>query len=191
MKYLEQMILSKGKVLPGDILKVDSFLNTQIDIELMKELGKDIYAHFKDCGVTKILTVEASGIGIACITAQFFNCNVVFAKKSRTKNMGDCGVYSADCYSFTHKNMNTLIVNNEFISPSDTVLIIDDFLANGEACKALMSIVSQAKAKLAGIAIEIEKGFQGAGDELRKQGVDLYSLAVIDKMEDGKIVFRS
>jgi len=190
MQYLEQEILSKGKVLPGNILKVDSFLNTQIDIGLMKKLGEDIYAHFKDCGVNKILTVEASGIGIACITAQFFNCNVVFAKKSRTQNMGSGDVYSADCFSFTHKTQNKLIVNKEFISENDKILIVDDFLANGEACNALMKIVSQANAKLVGIAIEIEKGFQGAGDKLRAQGVDLYSLAVIDKMEDGKIVFR-
>ena len=189
MQYLEQEILSKGKVLPGNILKVDSFLNTQIDIGLMKKLGEDIYAHFKDCGVNKILTVEASGIGIACITAQFFNCNVVFAKKSRTQNMGG-DVYSADCFSFTHKTQSKLIVNKEFISENDKILIVDDFLANGEACNALMKIVSQANAKLVGIAIEIEKGFQGAGDKLRAQGVDLYSLAVIDKMEDGKIVFR-
>ena len=136
-----------------------------------------------------VLTVEASGIAIAIITAQFFNCNAVFAKKSKTVNV-DGEVYSAQCFSFTHKNNNTLIVPKEYLCASDNVLIIDDFLARGEAVNALIKIVRDAGASLSGVAIAIEKGFQGGGDELRKKGVNLYSLAVIDDMENGKIVFR-
>ena len=189
MEILERAIQEKGKVLDGGVLKVGSFLNNQIDIKLISAMGKDIYEKFKDCGVSKILTVEASGIAIAVITAQFFNCNAVFAKKSKTANV-DGELYSAKCFSFTHKNENTLIVPKEYLGKDDTVLIIDDFLAHGEAVNALMEIVKSAGAKLAGAAIAIEKGFQGGGDALRKQGVNLYSLAVIESMENGQVVFR-
>ena len=189
MDSLKRAIQEKGKVLSGDVLKVGSFLNNQIDIKLLSEMGKDIYEKFKDCGVNKILTVEASGIAIAVITAQFFNCNAVFAKKSKTVNV-DGETYSAKCFSFTHKNENTLIVPKEYLGADDKVLIIDDFLAHGEAVNALTEIVKQAGANLAGVAIAIEKGFQGGGDALREQGVNLYSLAVIDSMENGKVVFR-
>ncbi len=189
MEILERAIQEKGKVLSGGVLKVGSFLNNQIDTNLISAMGKDIYEKFKDCGVSKILTVEASGIAIAVITAQFFNCNTVFAKKSKTANV-DGELYSAKCFSFTHKNENTLIVPKEYLSKDDKVLIIDDFLAHGEAVNALISIVNAAGATLSGVAIAIEKGFQGGGDELRKKGVNLYSLAVIDSMENGQVVFR-
>ena len=189
MKLLEDAILTKGKVLNGGILKVGSFLNNQLDIKLLVELGRDIYDRFHDCGVNKVLTVEASGIAIACLTAQFFDCNVVFAKKSKTLNL-DGDNYSSDCFSFTHKTQNKLIVPKEFLGKDDKVLIVDDFLAHGEAVNALIDIVGQAGATVSGVAIAIEKGFQGGGDALREKGVNLYSLAVIDSMEDGKIVFR-
>ena len=190
MEALKHAIKEKGKVLNGGVLKVGSFLNNQMDIKLISEMGKDIYKKFKDCGVNKILTVEASGIAIAAITAQFFNCNAVFAKKSKTANL-DGEFYSAKCFSFTHKNENTLIVPKEYLSEDDKILIIDDFLAHGEAVNALTDIVGQADATLAGVAIAIEKGFQGGGDALRKKGVNLYSLAVIDSMENGEVVFRN
>ena len=189
MEMLERAIIEKGKVLEGGVLKVGAFLNNQIDVKLISAMGKDIYERFKGCGVNKILTVEASGIAIACFAAQFFNCNAVFAKKSKTVNV-DGETYSADCFSFTHKNLNKLIVPKEYLSETDNVLIVDDFLAHGEAVNALIDIVGQAGAKLTGVVIAIEKGFQGGGDALRNKGVNLYSLAVIDSMENGKIVFR-
>ncbi len=189
MELLKKAIKERGKVLPGNVLKVGSFLNNQMDIRLISEMGKDIYNRFKDCGVTKILTVEASGIGIACLTAQFFDCNVVFAKKSKTANV-DGDFFTAESYSFTHKVSNTLIVPKEFIDKDDRILIVDDFLANGKAVEACMEIIRQAGATLSGVAIIIEKGFQGAGDRFREQGINLYSLAVIDKMEGGEIIFR-
>ena len=190
MKLLERAIIEKGKVLSGGVLKVGSFLNNQLDIKLLSAMAKDIYEKFKGAGVNKILTVEASGIAIAVLVAQQFNCNAVFAKKSKTVNV-DGELYSAKCFSFTHKNENTLIVPKEFLGKGDKVLIIDDFLAHGEAVNALTDIVGQAGAELKGVAIAIEKGFQGGGDELRKKGINLYSLAIIDSMENGKIVFRS
>lgn len=189
MELLERSIKQKGKVLSGNVLKVGSFLNNQIDVGLMVEMGKDIHAHFSNCGVNKILTIEASGIGLACITAQFFDCNVVFAKKSKTANV-DGETYSAECYSFTHKTTNNLLVPKEFLGKGDNVLIVDDFLANGAAVNACMDIINQAGATLKGVAIAIEKGFQGAGDKFRADGIDLYSLAIIDSMNDGEIVFR-
>ena len=189
MEILERAIIEKGKVLDGGVLKVGSFLNNQIDVNVISAIGKDIYEKFKDCGVTKILTVEASGIAIAVVTSQFFNCNTVFAKKSKTVNV-DGELYSAKCFSFTHKNENTLIVPKEYINKTDKVLIVDDFLAHGEAVNALIDIVKESGANLAGVAVAIEKGFQGGGDELRKKGVNLYSLAIIDSMENGQVVFR-
>lgn len=190
MELLERAIIEKGKVLSGGVLKVGSFLNNQLDIKLLSEMAKDIYEKFCGAGVNKILTVEASGIAIAILAAEQFNCNAVFAKKSKTANI-DGELYSAKCFSFTHKNENTLIVPKEFLGKGDKVLIIDDFLAHGEAVNALISIVGQAGAELKGVAIAIEKGFQGGGDELRKKSINLYSLAIIDSMENGKIVFRS
>ena len=189
MKLLERAIIEKGKVLAGGVLKVGSFLNNQLDVKLLSAMANDIYERFKDAGVNKILTVEASGIAIAVMVAERFNCNALFAKKSKTVNL-DGELYSAKCFSFTHKNENTLVVPKEYLGKDDKVLIIDDFLAHGEAVNALMNIVGQADAELKGVAIAIEKGFQGGGDELRKKGVNLYSLAVIDSMEDGQVVFR-
>ena len=189
MEILERAIVEKGKVLDGNVLKVGSFLNNRIDVNLISAIGKDIYEKFKDCGITKILTVEASGIAIAVIASQFFNCDALFAKKSKTANV-DGELYSAKCFSYTHKNENTLIVPKEYLDKNDTVLIVDDFLAHGEAVNALINIVGQAGATLAGVAIAIEKGFQGGGDELRKKGINLYSLAIIDSMESGQVVFR-
>lgn len=190
MKLLEERILEEGTVLGSTILKVDSFLNHQIDVNLANEMGKDIFKRFGDKKVTKILTIEASGIGLACIVAQYFNCRVVFAKKSQTKNLSD-DLYTSMVISYTHGNVNEIRVCKKYIEKDDVVLILDDFLARGEAVHGLMDIVQKAGATLAGVAIAIEKGFQHGGDELRKKGVDLYSLAIVDSMnENGEIQFR-
>ena len=189
MRKLEEKILSCGKVLPGNVLKVDSFLNNQLDIKLLSSLGKDIYKHFKKKDVTKIFTVESSGIALACLTATYFGCDVVFAKKGSPSNLSS-EVYSAKCYSYTHKVENQIKIPIQYINNTDKILIIDDFLAHGEATGALMDIINQAGATLVGVGIAIEKGFQGAGDKMREQGIDLYSLAVIDKMDDSSITFR-
>ncbi len=193
MEYLKQKIKQCGIVKKGNILKVDSFLNHQVDVRLYEEIGKEFYRLFKDCEVTKILTIEASGIGIACVAAQFFNCiPVVFAKKSKTSNVSD-DVYSSVVPSFTHGNVNTVIVSKEYIKPSDRILIIDDFLANGAALNGLIDIINQAGAELVGAGIVIEKGFQDGGKLIREKGVRVESLAIIDSMNDetGEIVFRN
>ncbi len=189
MRLLEDRIKLDGKVLRGNVLKVDSFLNNQIDVELLVELGKEIYSRLKYCGVNKIVTIEASGIALASITAQFFHCKMIFAKKSKTSNMSN-DVYVSSAYSFTHNVTNNLVVSQEYLSEKDNVLLIDDFLANGEALNALIDIVNQAGATLKGIAVAIEKGFQGGGDKLRAKGIDLLSLAIVDKMDENGIVFR-
>ena len=189
MKVLERHIKEKGTVLPGDVLKVGSFLNHQLDIALLKKIGKDIYKHFADCEVTKILTVESSGIALSCLTAQFFNCNVVFAKKSKSTNVSG-ETYSAQCYSYTHNNTNTLIVPKEYILPTDRVLVVDDFLAHGEAITACAEIIKKAGATLVGAGIAVEKGFQGGGDKLRSQGIDVHSSAIVEKMSEKRITFR-
>ena len=189
MDFLEREIESKGKVLPGNVLKVGSFLNHKIYVNLMTRIGKEIYAHFKDKGVNKILTVEASGIAFALAAAQNFNCNMVFAKKTAAAN-ADGEAYFAECYSYTRQKNNILALPKEYLSSADNVLIVDDFLAHGNATTALRQIVEQAGAKMVGVAIAIEKGFQGGGDEMRNAGIDLLSLAIVDKMEDGKIMFR-
>lgn len=189
MELLERAILEKGKVLPGDVLKVGSFLNNQVDVKFLYELGKEVYKHYIDKGVNKILTVEASGIAMACLTALQFGCNVVFAKKSKSSNVsGD--VFSAECYSYTHNKTNTLIVPKEYLSKGDRVLIIDDFLANGGAMNALIELVNAAGAEVVGLSAFIEKGFQKGGDKLREQGYDVFSLAIIEEMREGEIVFR-
>ena len=191
MDLLKEKIVKEGRVVSDGVLKVDGFLNHQIDVELISEMGKDIYNHFKDKGVNKILTIEASGIGIACLTALQFGCKVVYAKKSKTSNLGNSELYVSKAYSFTHQTENTVIVSKKYISQGDKVLIVDDFLANGEACNALMDIVRQAGAEVAGVAIAIEKGFQGGGDKMRAEGVDLYSLAVVESMTvEGGVTFR-
>lgn len=190
MDLLKHAITVKGKVLPGDVLKVGSFLNQQIDVRLLAEMAKDIFARFCNCAVTKVLTVESSGIALACLTAQFFNCNAVFAKKSKSNNI-EGEILSAECYSYTHKTANVLLVPREYIAPDDKVLFVDDFLAKGEALRAAVKLVKEAGATFVGAAIAIEKGFQGGGDALRKEGVDVYSLAIIDSMKPGEIVFRN
>ena len=189
MELLERAILERGKVLPGGVLKVGCFLNNQLDVTLLSEMAKDVYSYFKDRGVNKILTVEASGIALAVLVAEQFGCNAVFAKKSKTNNV-EGELLSAECYSYTHKVMNNLIVPKEFLGKGDKVLLIDDFLANGQALFALKEITEKSGAELVGASTAIEKGFQGGGDKLREIGVDLYSLAIIDQMENGKIVFR-
>ena len=189
MKLLEQRILKDGEVYPGNILKVGSFLNHQMDIELLDEMGKEWARLFADAGVNKILTIEASGIGIACIAARSFGCPVVFAKKSKSLNLGK-DVYTAKVESFTHKTVSDVVVDRRYLGPEDRVLIIDDFLANGKALEGLMDILNQAGATLVGVGIAIEKGFQGAGDRFREKGVRLESLAIIDSMDESSIYFR-
>ncbi len=191
MNCVEQKILELGVVKEGNVLKVDSFLNHQMDITLFNEMGKEWKRRFADTTVTKILTIEASGIGIACIAAQYFGVPVVFAKKSKSINI-DGETYSAEVESFTHKNINKIIVSKKFLSSDDHVLIIDDFLANGCALQGLISIVGAAGATVAGIGIAVEKGFQVGGRMIRNLGYHLESLAIIDGMDDatGEIRFR-
>lgn len=189
MELLEQMIIKEGKVLKGNVLKVGSFLNQQINVKLAEAMAEEVYSHFKTNGVTKILTVEASGIALAFAVAEKFNVNVVYAKKQGASNVnGD--VYEATCFSYTHNKSNILVVPKTFIEKGDNILIIDDFLANGEAVNALTKIVNDAGANLVGVSCAIEKGFQGGGDGLRAKGVDVFSLAVIDEMSEDGIVFR-
>ena len=190
MKLLEEKILSCGTVLPGNILKVDSFLNHQLDVSLLSELGKEFYRLFSDCNVTRILTVEASGIPIACFAAQHFDVPVVFAKKGYHKNIGN-DVYTAEVFSFTKGTSYTIFVSKKYINPGDNILVIDDFLANGQAVLGLKKIIEDAEANLAGVGIAIEKGFQNGGKEIRAQGVKLKSLAIVDSMTDDSISFRS
>lgn len=192
MELLEQRIIKDGVVKKGNVLKVDSFLNHQIDIELYSEIGAEFARLYKDCDVTKILTIEASGIGIACVTAQSFNnVPVVFAKKNKTTNISD-DVYSSKVVSFTHGREYEIVVSKSYIKPEDRILIIDDFLANGKALEGLIKIINQAGATVVGAGIVIEKGFQLGGENLRKQGVRVESLAIVESMNDetGEIVFR-
>ncbi len=192
MKALEDKILQEGIVKSGDVLKVDSFLNHQIDVTFLNEIGKEFYRLFKDNDVTKILTIEASGIGVAVMTAQYFDVKVVFAKKSKTTNISD-DVYHTHVYSYTHQINNEVMISKQYLSQDDHILIIDDFLANGEAVKGLIDIVSQAGAKIAGIGIVIEKGYQKGGQLLRKQGYHVESLAIIQQMNGmtGEITFKN
>lgn len=191
MKLLEDRIRRDGVVREGNILKVDSFLNHQMDIPLFCELGREFQKRFATDEVTKILTIEASGIGIACIVAQYFKVPVVFAKKSKTKNIaGD--VYTSRVESYTHGRVYDIIVSKQFLGPDDKVLLIDDFLANGKALEGLAQLVEDAGATLVGAGIVIEKGFQVGGDILRSKGIHLESLAIVDSMDanTGEIVFR-
>lgn len=183
MELLKERIRKDGVVRGTDVLKVDSFLNHQMDIALFEEIGREFQRRFDGCGVNKILTIEASGIGIACITAQFFHCPVVFAKKSQTKNIAGA-VYTTKVESFTHGKVYDVIVAQQFLGPGDKVLIIDDFLANGAALEGLIDLVHQAGAQLAGAGIVIEKAFQPGGARLRAQGVRVESLAKIKSMSE-------
>lgn len=190
MKLLEERIVKEGKVLSGNVLKVNGFLNHQIDVELLNEMGKEFARLYKDAGVNKILTIEASGIGIACIAAQHFSCPVVFAKKSKTTNIGD-NFYCVDVDSFTHKTTNKVIVSKEYLSEKDRVLVIDDFLANGCALRGLCKLIKDAGATLIGCGIAIEKGFQQGGKDIRAEGIRVESLAIVNSMnaDTGEIVF--
>ena len=190
MKLLEDRILKDGVIKEGGVVKVDSFLNHQMDISLINEIGREFARLFKGENITKILTVEASGIGIACITAQYFGVPVVFAKKSESKNL-DGDIYTAPVLSFTKGKEYTIRVAKRFLSPDDRVLIIDDFLAKGKAVLGLKSIVEQAGATLVGAGICIEKGFQEGGKILRESGVRVESLAIVELDENGGITFRS
>ena len=189
MELLENKIVSCGRILPGGVVKVDGFLNHQLDVELITEMGRAFYEHFSLYNINKILTVESSGIALAFAAAQFFKVPVVFAKKGAHKNVGS-NVYSSECFSFTKGVACTVNVSKDYLSNRDNVLIIDDFLANGEAVAAMMSILEQAGAKLAGVGIAIEKGFQPGGAKLRAKGVDVLSLAIIESMTDTSVTFR-
>ena len=191
MNFLEERIVKEGKVKPGNVLKVDSFLNHQMDISLMEEIGREFHRRFENKTVTKVLTIEASGIGIACFVAKEFGVPMVFAKKSHSINI-DSEVYVAEVESFTHKNKNNVIVSKQFLDSDDHILIIDDFLANGCALQGLIAIAKSAGASVEGIGIVIEKGFQIGGQVIRNLGVQLESLAIIDAMdaETGTVTFR-
>lgn len=192
MKLLEERIRKDGTVKAGNVLKVDSFLNHQMDIDLFNEMGKEWARLFADRKITKILTVEASGIGIACVAAQHFHVPVVFAKKSQSVNI-DGEVYSTKIESFTHKRVYDVIVSKKFLHPEDHILIIDDFLANGCALEGLIDIVNKAGASVEGVGIVVEKGFQKGGDLIRSKGIRVESLAIVESMDDktGEITFRS
>lgn len=192
MKLLEERIRKDGTVKAGNVLKVDSFLNHQMDIDLFNEMGKEWARLFADRKITKILTVEASGIGIACVAAQHFHVPVVFAKKSQSVNI-DGEVYSTKIESFTHKRVYDVIVSKKFLNPEDHILIIDDFLANGCALEGLIDIVNKAGASVEGVGIAVEKGFQKGGDLIRSKGIRVESLAIVESMDDktGEITFRS
>lgn len=191
MNFLEERILKDGKMMEGNVIKVDSFLNHQIDVELLNKMGEEWKKRFEGKDINKILTIEASGIGIACIAAQHFGVPVVFAKKSKSINIeGD--VYMCQVESFTHKTVNNVIVSKKFIGEGDRILIIDDFLANGCALRGLIQIAEEAGASVEGIGIAIEKGFQRGGEDIRSMGYQLESLAIVDSVNpaENSCVFR-
>lgn len=191
MKLLEERILKDGLVKPGNVLKVDNFLNHQMDVDLFSAMGEEFKRLFADKPINKILTIEASGIGIACITAQCFHVPVVFAKKAKSINL-DGETLTTKIESFTHKRVYDVIVSAKYLGPEDHVLIIDDFLANGCAVNGLIDLIRSAGATVEGVGIAIEKGFQQGGDLIRSKGIRVESLAIIESMDDvtGKIVFR-
>ncbi len=191
MQLLKERIRKDGKIMAGNVLKVDSFLNHQMDTELFQEIGKEFRRRFADVQVNKILTIEASGIGIACVVAQSFHVPVVFAKKTKTKNIaGD--VYTSKVESYTHGRVYDIIVSKEFLGKGDKVLLVDDFLANGKALEGLAALVEESGEELAGAGIVIEKGFQVGGNLIRSRGIRLESLAIVESMDEktGTIVFR-
>ncbi|MCQ2461984.1 MAG: xanthine phosphoribosyltransferase [Clostridia bacterium] len=188
MDILKEKIVTDGKVYPGNVLKVNSFLNHLIDVKLVTEMGKEFKRLYNDCEVTKILTIEASGIGLACVTAQFFDCPVLFAKKESTSNLSS-NVYRTGIHSYTHGNDYQATIEKDFLKAEDKVLIIDDFLASGEALNGLIDLCAQASAEVVGCGIAIEKSFQPGGKELRAKGVRVESLAMVSSMENGKIEF--
>lgn len=191
MQLLKDRIRKDGKIKEGNVLKVDSFLNHQMDVKLFQEIGKEFKRRFADEEITKILTIEASGIGIACVAAEVFDVPVVFAKKTQTKNIaGD--VYTTKVESFTHGRVYDIIVSKEFLGKGDKVLLIDDFLANGKALEGLAELVTKSGAELVGVGVVIEKGFQVGGDIIRSKGIHLESLAIVESMDEktGEVVFR-
>jgi xanthine phosphoribosyltransferase len=190
MKQMEEKILREGQVLPGDILKVGNFLNQNIDTVFLGEMAREFARLFADEGINKVLTIEASGIAIATAVGLEMGVPVLFAKKHRTSNV-DGGVYTAKVHSFTHNEDYNVVVSSDYLLPTDRVLLVDDFLANGQALNGLMDLCRQAGAEVAGVAIAIEKCFSGAGDKLRAQGVHLESLAMIESMTDDEVIFRS
>ena len=189
MKELKDRIVKEGKVLPGNIIKVDGFLNHRIDTVLMDHIAEEFGRHFDMDQVTMILTAEASGIALAAVCAQHFRKPMIFAKKAKSDNI-EGGLYQSDIFSYTYKKKVTLLVSKEWLSADDKVLIVDDFMANGEAMRGLIDIVKAAGASLVGIGCAVEKGFQGGGDRLRAAGMNLKSLAIIESAEPGNIVFR-
>lgn len=190
MKLLEERILKDGQVRPGNVLKVDCFLNHQVDVELLDEIGAEFKRIFGNDGVNKILTIEASGIAIACMTARHFDVPVVFAKKAKSKNI-DGDVFTSKVQSYTYGKEYEITLAKKFLGPQDRVLILDDFLANGKAMRGLLDVCKQSGATVAGIGVCIEKGFQSGGQELRDEGYKLASLAIVDRMgDDGSLEFR-
>jgi len=189
MDKLKEMINERGEVKDGNILKVDSFLNHQLDAEFLYEMGNEFYRLFKDEGITKIVTIEVSGIAIASMAALFFKVPVVFAKKTESVNL-DKDVYSSKVYSYTKKKEYNIMVSKRYLNENDKLLIIDDFLAVGNAMKGLIDVANQSGAKVKGIGIVIEKGFQQGGEFLRSEGFNLKSLAIVDEMKNGNVIFR-
>lgn len=189
MEQLKERIRKEGKVLPGNIIKVDGFLNHRVDVRLMEDIAAEFAKYFDTKDITMVLTAEASGIALATICAQKYGVPMVFAKKAKSDNI-EGGLYRSDIYSYTYKKKVTLLVSKEWLSADDNVLIIDDFMANGEAVRGLCEIVEKAGAVLLGVGCAVEKGFQGGGDRLRAAGVNLKSLAIIESAEPGNIVFR-
>lgn len=189
MQLLKDRICAEGRVLPGNIIKIDGFLNHQVDIRLMQALAEEFRRLFPDKSINKILTVEASGIALAAIVALEFDVPMVFVKKAKSDNI-EGGLYQSDIFSYTYKKKVTLLLAKQWLTEEDNVLVIDDFLANGEAMRGVIEIVSQSGANLVGVGIAVEKGFQPGGANLREQGVHLESLAIIEGAEDGKIRFR-
>lgn len=190
MNCLEQKIIQEGLVKSKEVLKVDQFLNHQIDVQLLNDMSELFYAKFKDCPITKVLTIEASGIAIATMVAYRFKVPLVFAKKRHTSNLGQ-DLYQAKIFSFTHQTHYDLVISKDYLDENDHVLLIDDFLASGSALNGLLDIVNQAKASLSGIGIAIEKAFQNGGNLLREKGLPLFSLAIIESMDPqtNQIVF--
>lgn len=189
MQLLKDRILREGRILPGNIVKVDGFLNHRVDTVLMGEIADEFARHFDTKNITMVLTAEASGIALATICAQKYGVPMVFAKKAKSDNI-EGGLYQSDIFSYTYKKKFTLIVAQEWMGPNDKVLIIDDFMAKGYAMRGLIDVVQKSGAQLMGIGVAVEKGFQDGGDSLRREGYDVHSLAIIDGVEDGKIVFR-
>ena len=189
MQQLKERILREGRVLPGNIVKVDGFLNHRVDTALMGDIADEFARYFDTNNITMVLTAEASGIALATVCAQKYGVPMVFAKKAKSDNI-EGGLYQSDIYSYTYKKKVTLIVAQEWLGPDDKVLIIDDFMAKGYAMRGLIDIVQKAGAQLMGIGIAVEKGFQDGGDSLRREGYDVHSLAIIDAVDGGKIVFR-